>query len=129
VNLLSINVTLGIRPHLDGARHSTQSRDTDHGLIVGRQKAPGQIVLDHPNVSRRHAAFELAGETIILRDLGDTIGTYVNGVRLHGTRFLVPGDRIDIGSFQLTFDGIALTRAWRVGNVMVTIPGVRIIQS
>ena len=30
-----------------------------HGLTVGRQAMPGQIVLDHPNVSRRHAAFEV----------------------------------------------------------------------
>ena len=31
----------------------------DHGLTVGRQAMPGQVVLDHPNVSRRHAAFEV----------------------------------------------------------------------
>ena len=81
----------------------------DHGLTVGRQAMPGQIVLDHPNVSRRHAAFEIADGTIVLRDLGGTNGTYVNGERLRGARPLVQGDRIDIGPFQLTFDGTALT--------------------
>jgi len=38
----------------------------DHGLTVGRQAIPGQVVLDHPNVSRRHAAFEVAGGTVML---------------------------------------------------------------
>jgi ABC-type multidrug transport system ATPase subunit len=93
----------------------------DRGLIIGRQAARGQIVFDHPNVSRRHAAFEVSGEAVMLRDLGGTSGTFVNGVRLHGARPLVPGDRIDIGPFQLTFDGIALTRAWRVGNTEILV--------
>ena len=96
----------------------------DHGLTVGRQAMPGQVVLDHPNVSRRHAAFEVVGGTVVLRDLGGTNGTYVNGERLRGARPLVPGDRINIGPFELTFDGTALTRAWRVGNVELQVRGV-----
>ena len=96
----------------------------DHGLTVGRQAMPGQVVLDHLNVSRRHAAFEVTDGNIVLRDLGGTNGTYVNGARVRGARSLVPGDRIDIGPFQLTFDGTALTRAWRVGNVELLVRGV-----
>src|SRR6202012_1976218 len=96
----------------------------DHGLTVGRQAMPGQVVLDHPNVSRRHAAFEVVDGAIVLRDLGGTNGTYVNGARLRGSRPLVPGDRIDIGPFELTFDGTALTRAWRVGNVELLVHDV-----
>jgi ABC-type multidrug transport system ATPase subunit len=96
----------------------------DRGLTVGRQVIPGQVVLDHLNVSRRHAAFEVVDGTIVLRDLGGTNGTYVNGARLRGARPLVPGDRIDIGPFELTFDGTALTRAWRVGNVELLVRGV-----
>ena len=41
-----------------------------HGLTVGRQPMPGQVVLDHPNVSRRHAIFEVADGAFVLRDLG-----------------------------------------------------------
>jgi ABC-type multidrug transport system ATPase subunit len=37
---------------------------------------------------------------------------------------LVSGDRIDIGPFELTFDGTALTRVWRVGNVELLVRGV-----
>ena len=49
----------------------------DLDLTVGRQALPGQVVLDHPNISRRHAAFEVAGGPIVLRDPGRTNGTYV----------------------------------------------------
>lgn len=60
----------------------------------------------------------------MLRDLGGSNGTYVNGARLRGTCPLSPGDRIDIGPFQLTFDGTALTRSWRIGNVELLVRGV-----
>jgi ABC-type multidrug transport system ATPase subunit len=95
-----------------------------HGLTLGRQAIPGQVVLDHPNVSRRHAAFEIADGTVVLRDLGGTNGTYVNGERLRGARRLIQGDRIDIGPFQLTFDGTALTKVGRIGNVGLLVRGV-----
>ena len=63
----------------------------DHGLTVGREAMPGQVVLDHPNVSRRHAAFEIVDGSVMLRDLGGINGTYVNGARLRGAHSLVPG--------------------------------------
>jgi pSer/pThr/pTyr-binding forkhead associated (FHA) protein len=96
----------------------------DHSLTVGREAMPGQVVLDHPNVSRRHAAFEVADGCVVLRDLGGTNGTYVNGALLYGAHSLAPGDRIDIGPFELMFDSIDLTRAWRVGKVELLAQGI-----
>jgi ABC transport system ATP-binding/permease protein len=96
----------------------------DHGLTVGRQAMPGQVVLDHPNVSRRHAEFHVADGTVVVRDLSGTNGTYVNGELLRGARPLAPGDRINIGPFELTFDGTALTTAWHSGNVELQVRGV-----
>ena len=52
---------------------------------------PGQVVLDHPNVSRRHAEFEVAGGTVVVRDLGGTNGTYVNGELVRGAQPLPRG--------------------------------------
>jgi len=95
----------------------------DHGLTVGRQQMPGQVVLDHPVVSRRHAEFEVAGGTVVVRDLGGTNGTYVNGELLRGARPLAVGDRINIGPFELTFDGSAL-RALQSGNVELQVQGI-----
>ena len=114
---LTVNQARIVQTDEDGVATLPDRVTLDHDLTVGRQAIPGQVVLDHPNVSRRHAAFEVVDGTIVLRDLGGTNGTYLNGERLRGTRPLIQGDRIDIGPFQLTFDGTALTRAGRVGNV------------
>jgi ABC-type multidrug transport system ATPase subunit/pSer/pThr/pTyr-binding forkhead associated (FHA) protein len=88
----------------------------DKAITVGRQPAPGQVVFDHPAISRRHAAFEPVDGGIVLRDLGSTNGTFVNGVRLAGSARLKEGDRIDLGPFQLVFDGTGLQRFSRTGN-------------
>ena len=70
-----------------GATAATATRVTlDHGLTVGRQALPGQVVLDHPHVSRRHAAFDVTDGAVVLRELGGSNGTYVNGERLRGAR-------------------------------------------
>jgi ABC-type multidrug transport system ATPase subunit len=66
----------------------------------------------------------VVGGCVILRDLGGTNGTYVNGARLRGARSLASGDRIDIGPFGLVFDGTALTSTWRFGNVELVAQGV-----
>jgi ABC-type multidrug transport system ATPase subunit len=96
----------------------------DRSLTVGRQDYPGQIVFDHPAVSRRHTAFEVANGTVTVRDLGSTNGTFVNGERIDRPRLIAAGDRVDIGPFQLTFDGQALTSASRAGNAELTVTGV-----
>ena len=76
----------------------------DRDLTVGRQAMPGQVVLDHPNVSCRHAAFEIVDGTIVLRDLGGTNGTYVNGVRIDRPRKLVTGDVVRVGETEMRFE-------------------------
>ena len=93
-------------------------------FTVGRQSYPGQVVLDHPSISRRHAAFERTEKGVRVRDLGSTNGTYVNGTRLDRAQFLAAGDRVDVGPFQLTFDGTSLTSAARSGNAELTADGV-----
>ena len=95
-----------------------------HGLTVGRQAIPGQIVLDHPTVSRRHAAFEVTDGIVLVRDLGGTEGTYVNNELLCGARPLVSGDHITIGPFELTFDGTGLVGERRSGNAELQVRGV-----
>jgi ABC-type multidrug transport system ATPase subunit len=95
-----------------------------NGLTIGRVAAPGQIVLDHPGISRRHAAFEVRPDGVLLRDLGSTNGTFLNGVRVVGARRIAAGDRIDIGPFQLSFDGTRLATATRSGNAELSVMAV-----
>ncbi len=75
-------------------------------LTIGR--ADADIVLDQPLVARRHAELAWVGNHHVLRDLGSSNGTWVNGVRVQGSRVLAPGDVVQIGTFRLTYDGDSL---------------------
>jgi sulfite reductase (NADPH) flavoprotein alpha-component len=60
------------------------------------------VVLDDPDVSRRHARLELVDSHLVLTDLGSTNGTYVNDARVT-RQVLVPGDRMRIGRYELAW--------------------------
>jgi adenylate cyclase len=67
-------------------------------LVLGRALSSDLPVLD-PTVSRRHAELQVDGESISLRDLGSSNGTFVNGIGIprDQTMRLTPGDRIVFG--------------------------------
>jgi len=44
-------------------------------VVIGRQDA--DINVDDPEISRQHAALEIAGEKVVLVDLGSTNGTFM----------------------------------------------------
>jgi putative peptide zinc metalloprotease protein len=59
------------------------------------------IVIRGPGVSRNHAEVSISGTGVILRDLGSTNGTHVNGVDVSGTRHLLRHwDEIRLGSSE-----------------------------
>ncbi|MFI1500982.1 FHA domain-containing protein [Streptomyces platensis] len=65
-------------------------------LLIGR--APGSgLRLNHETVSRAHAELRSAGKGWLLRDLGSTNGTCVNGRRVVGEVAVGPGDHIRFG--------------------------------
>lgn len=63
------------------------------------------VVLDDPGASRRHAEIRITHDgphlQVILRDLGSTNGTYLNGEQV-GSEELRRGDRITLGRSHLT---------------------------
>ncbi len=61
------------------------------------------VVLDDPNVSRRHAQVRREGDAVFVVDLGSTNGTRVNGVVVREHR-LVSGDVISVGNTALRFE-------------------------
>ena len=69
--------------------------------VLGRSRSC-DLTLTSPDASRRHAEIAAEGGRFLLRDLGSTNGTWVNGERV-GERVLESGDRIDIGGEILTF--------------------------
>jgi pSer/pThr/pTyr-binding forkhead associated (FHA) protein len=67
--------------------------------LVGRG-SDCDIFLGDVTVSRHHAEFSANGDSLLVRDLGSTNGTYVNGSWIDAF-VLSAGDEIIIGKFHL----------------------------
>jgi hypothetical protein len=74
-------------------------------LRIGRDPASG-LRLNHETVSRVHAELSRQGGLWVLRDLGSTNGTTVNGRRVIGAAVVQDGDQIGFGRmmFRLSSD-------------------------
>jgi hypothetical protein len=69
-------------------------------LRIGRDPANG-LRLTHDTVSRLHAELMMENGVWILRDLGSTNGTTVNGRRVTSAAALADGDQVSFG--QMSF--------------------------
>jgi len=70
-------------------------------IVLGRSRTC-DLTLATPDASRRHAEIVCARGGWLLRDLGSTNGTFLNGDRVD-EREIHPGDRIEIGGDLVTF--------------------------
>ncbi|HLM75763.1 MAG TPA: FHA domain-containing protein [Polyangiaceae bacterium] len=70
-------------------------------FIIGRSDEC-QLSLDDPLVSRRHAVLRVRADGVSLEDLGSRNGVMLNGTKIHGEHDLDPGDRVGIGSQEMT---------------------------
>lgn len=68
----------------------------ESGFTIGREGC--DITLSDSEVSRRHAAIQIAAGELSIEDLGSTNGTLVNGERISERRSLREGDEVQIGS-------------------------------
>jgi Protein of unknown function (DUF3662)/Inner membrane component of T3SS, cytoplasmic domain len=73
-----------------------------HRLVLGRSRE-ADLVVDDPNVSRRHAELRREGDDWTIVDLGSTNGIKVNGQRVEESR-LAPGDGIVLGTYEMSFE-------------------------
>jgi DNA-binding winged helix-turn-helix (wHTH) protein len=70
--------------------------------VLGRDPE-GDIFLNHPGISRRHARITVSGDQAVLEDLSSKNGTFVGEQRIHAARVLADGDVVTVGSVKLTF--------------------------
>lgn len=73
------------------------------GAVLGRSREC-DVVLDDPNISRRHAEIRPRGGSWVLSDLGSTNGVAIGGVKVERPRVLAPGDVIELGHSRVTFE-------------------------
>jgi predicted component of type VI protein secretion system len=93
-------------------RYLQHDLELNEGTFAVGRNASCQLSLDDPLVSRRHAVFELQGGTVTIEDLNSRNGVIVNGHRIESKVNLTVGDRVLIGSQELT-----LLAAREGGNV------------
>lgn len=65
-------------------------------LLIGRDLT-NDIIVNDPEVSRRHLRVFLQGNQYGIEDLGSTNGSFVNSQRLAGPYILHPGDFLTLG--------------------------------
>lgn len=92
-----------------GQKPRTFHMSGDQPEVLGRQ---GQsVTLPDSRISRRHAEVSVQNGTWVIRDLGSSNGTWVNGQRISTMCELEEGDRLQLGRLTLI-----------VGHVEVKLP-------
>src|SRR5436190_1895036 len=83
-------------------RYLQHDLELNEGTFAVGRNASCQLSLDDPLVSRRHALFEVGTTGVTIEDLASRNGVIVNGHRIETKVELNVGDRILIGSQELT---------------------------
>jgi pSer/pThr/pTyr-binding forkhead associated (FHA) protein len=70
------------------------------GVIIGRNPQDSPYIINHADVSRKHARMKVMKNRVFIEDLGSTNGTSVNGQSIDdkGPVSITNGDQIIIGS-------------------------------
>jgi len=82
-------------------------------VVIGRQDA--DLVLEDPEVSRRHAVLRRSGESVVIEDLDSTNGTFVEGERIRKPITVGPGDQVRVGRTTLEIEP-----DWRAAETVVS---------
>ena len=77
----------------------------DRSLVLGR--AETDVIIDDPELSRRHLQVSPEADLLLAEDLGSTNGTFVRERRIEGLTRLRHGDRLTLGATVLEVQGAA----------------------
>lgn len=87
---------------------------------LGREHTGNEVVLDNPQVSRRHLQIANQNGSFVVTDLRSTNGTFVNGQRISSTT-LNDGDIVNIGPYRFMFSHGYLNRSQDDDSVRVDV--------
>ena len=92
---------------VEGSDRGTQVKLSGVRLTIGTASG-SELVLSDQTVSRRHCEILVRNEQYLLRDLGSTNGTLLNGTPVVEA-YLTPGSVIQVGATQVLFEP---TKKW-----------------
>ncbi len=78
--------------------------------VLGRSTQASVRLADR-EVSRKHSQVDKEGGEFVLRDLGSSNGTFLNGKRIFGPTKLTDGDEVVIGTSKMEFKALLLASA------------------
>lgn len=73
--------------------------------VVGREPGLAVSLAGESSISRRHAAVIRQGSSLVVRDLGSTNGTFVNGRKIDADTPLRSGDDVQFGAVRFRVEG------------------------
>src|SRR3954453_12170968 len=82
-------------------RSATTALKLGDGVTTAGRHDECQIRLKSSEVSRRHWQFFEKNGMLLVKDLGSSNGTFLNGKKIEGQRVLEPGDELSIGPVKL----------------------------
>lgn len=104
---------MGFRLTIEQGKGQGQSFDFDGPEIsIGRAEENDVVLVDN-GISRRHCTISLEGDRWVLRDLGTSNGSLLNGSRVSAEP-LETGDRIGLGPIVFRFEAAAQEGATRI---------------
>lgn len=72
-------------------------------ITIGREPGNAIALTQDTTVSRKHAEISKSADGFVIRDLGSSNGTFVNGARIT-EQALSPGDEVQVGSSRFRFE-------------------------
>jgi hypothetical protein len=94
--LRAVATLSSLRSHDEHPKEDSVLMGTKKVLKVG-MASDSDIVVAEQTVSRLHCSLESTDDGWVIRDLGSTNGTFVNGDRIESPRLLVPSDVVTLG--------------------------------
>ena len=91
-------------------------------LTLGRSKKDVDVTLNDKSVSRRHLHLRIDGRHIIATDLGSSVGTFVDGVRIDRPTRLAIGSTVALGELYIEIRAARTRRADSIAQVDLTTP-------
>jgi predicted component of type VI protein secretion system len=104
--------------HVTAGPLAGQPLEVERELVLGREGV--DLVIDDPEISRRHAALRRRDDDIEIEDLGSLNGTYLNGSKLQAPALLSPGDVIRFGKTSIAVEAEAAEATSRPGGAEAT---------
>jgi predicted component of type VI protein secretion system len=87
-------------------RSATTALKLGDGVTTAGRHDDCQLRIKSSEVSRRHCQFFEKNGLLLVKDLGSSNGTMLNGKKIEGQRVLEPGDELTIGPVKLRVEKV-----------------------